>query len=73
MVEKKGEKANFSTKAEKKPRETVCDCHISGVKKPMVTETEQKLRLLPDSVFNKSQNKSTSSVFRLFGLKNTSS
>lgn len=69
---KKGEKAKFSTRAEKKPRQTVCDCHISGVKKPMVTETEQKLRLLPDSVF-KSQNKSTSPVFRLFGLKNTSS
>lgn len=72
MAEKKGERANFSTKAEKKTRETVCDCHISGVKKPMVTETEQKLRLLPDSVF-KSQNKSTSPVFRLLGLKNTSS
>lgn len=53
---KKGEKAKFSTKGrKKKTRETVCDCHISGVRKPIVTETEQKLRLLPDSVF-KSQN-----------------
>ena len=68
---KKGRRLTFQRR-QKKPRETVCDCHISGVKKPMVTETEQKLRLLPDSVF-KSQNKSTSSVFRLFGLKNTSS
>ena len=68
---KTGRRLTFQRR-QKKPRETVCDCHISGVKKPMVTETEQKLRLLPDSVF-KSQNKSTSPVFRLFGLKNTSS